>query len=563
MLRQFFKVFLPPIFEDEEKTRAARYLNAILIASFGLLLILIFSGQYIFAVTFIFSLLEAFFIGLFFLVRKGQVKNTGTLYISIIWLSMTYLAWTGEGVLDVGLMVYVILIFLSSLLGNAQISITLTLLSVLSTWGLFYAETQGFLIPTSETLMANTFSTSGIFIIAQVIIYFTVRDLEKTLATTRENERKLIEHNKKLLALQENLEKHASELETVSEKSQRQALRLQTMTEVSEAISLTQNLETLLPKITESISEGFNFYHIGIFSVEEEGNIIRLEAANSAEGKKMLESEYQINAKKDQENCIARVARDGQPFVAIDLDEDHTYFNPNLPNTHSKIALPLKISGKTIGVLDIQSTLPSVFSQDETDAFVSLANQVAIAIENASQADITQAALKEAKAVSRQYIHQAWTELGATQRQQGYRYVEKNVTALSEKTEENPVESTHAISIPVQVHDEIIGYIEVSKEDSTKNITTEEKELVEAIANRAALALENARLLEETTRRAGRESLVSNITTKIRSTNDPKVMIETALDELKTALGATKVELTQKKLEADEKENVKKNQKPI
>ena len=203
MLKQFFNIFTPPIFEDEEKTRAARYLNAILIASFGLLLIFIFSGQYISDVAFIFSILEAFLIGLFFLMRKGQVKNTGTLYISIIWLSMTYLAWIGEGVLDVGLMVYVILIFLSSLLGNTHISITLTLLSVLSVWGLFYAETQGFLIPFSETLLANTYSTSGILIISQVIIYFTVRDLEKNLATTKENERKLIEHNKELLKLQE------------------------------------------------------------------------------------------------------------------------------------------------------------------------------------------------------------------------------------------------------------------------------------------------------------------------------------------------------------------------
>ena len=554
MLKQFFKIFTPPIFEDEEKTRAARYLNAILIASFSLLLIFIFSGQYTPDVAFFFFLLEAFLIGLFLLMRKGQIKNTGTLYISIVWLSMTYLAWIGEGVLDVGLMIYIILIFLSSLLGNTHISITLTLLSVLSAWGLFYAETKGFLVPVYETLLANTLSTSGILIIAQVIIYFTVRDLEKNLATTKENERELIEHNKELLVLQENLEKHASELETISEKSQRQALRLQTMTEVSEAISLTQNLETLLPEITKRISEGFNFYHIGIFSIDE--GTIRLRATNSADGKKILAREYQINVDEEQENFIARVARDGQPLVAIDIEEDHVCFNPDLPNTRSKIALPLKISDKIIGILDIQSTLPSVFSQGETDAFVSLANQVAIAIENASQADITQVALEEANAVSRQYIHQAWTQLGATQRQKGYRYTEKNVTALSEKTEENPVESKHKISIPVQVHDEIIGYIDISRDNTTKTIDTEEKELIQAVANRAALALENARLLEETTRRAGRERLVSEITTKIRETNNPEKMIQTALDELKSALGASKIEIKTQSLEPDERENI-------
>ena len=68
-------------------------------------------------------------------------------------------------------------------------------------------------------------------------------------------------------------------------------------------------------------------------------------------------------------------------------------------------------------------------------------------------------------------------------------------------------------------------------------------DLVNAVAERVALSAENARLFEETTRRAERERLVSDITVKIRSTNDPDTMVQTALDELKNALGATKVQL--------------------
>ena len=71
----------------------------------------------------------------------------------------------------------------------------------------------------------------------------------------------------------------------------------------------------------------------------------------------------------------------------------------------------------------------------------------------------------------------------------------------------------------------------------------DQTDLVNAVAERVALSVENARLFEETTRRAERERLVSDITVKIRSTNDPDAMIETALKELKQALGATKVQL--------------------
>jgi GAF domain-containing protein len=68
-------------------------------------------------------------------------------------------------------------------------------------------------------------------------------------------------------------------------------------------------------------------------------------------------------------------------------------------------------------------------------------------------------------------------------------------------------------------------------------------DLIKAVAERVALSVENARLFEESTKRAERERLVSDITTKIRSTNDPEVMIRTAIQELQQALGATRVEI--------------------
>ena len=86
----------------------------------------------------------------------------------------------------------------------------------------------------------------------------------------------------------------------------------------------------------------------------------------------------------------------------------------------------------------------------------------------------------------------------------------------------------------------------------TKNINDDQKDLINAVAERVALSAENARLFDETTRRAERERLVSDITVKIRSTNDPDVMVQTALDELKNALGATKVQLVPHTLKKEE-----------
>ncbi|MBI1855162.1 MAG: hypothetical protein HYR93_04765, partial [Chloroflexi bacterium] len=78
-------------------------------------------------------------------------------------------------------------------------------------------------------------------------------------------------------------------------------------------------------------------------------------------------------------------------------------------------------------------------------------------------------------------------------------------------------------------------------------------DLVEAVAERVALSAENARLFDETSRRAERERMVTEITSKIRSTNDPEAMIRTALDELRNALGATQVQLIPQAISASQK----------
>ena len=323
MLRLLKKTLAPPIFEDEDKTRAAQYLNAILNAAILLLIAFIISGQYAFSVNIAFTIMAISLIGMHFLMRGGKVDLASILFVSIMWIAVTYLAWVGEGVRDLGIIVYIVLIFLSSILGNTGISIGLTVLSVASAWTLFYAETKGFFIPVTETLIANTFTTTAIFVLIETIIYFTVTDLEKTLLSVRKNEKSLITRNDELVQLQENLQKHAFELEKISKKSKRQTARLETITEVSQAIALTQDLKTLLPEIARRISEGFNFYHVGVFSVEDGGDVAKLQATNSVGGQKMLEQEYQIRVKDEQENFIARVMQNKKHLVVFDITEDH------------------------------------------------------------------------------------------------------------------------------------------------------------------------------------------------------------------------------------------------
>ncbi len=546
MLKTLKKILAPPVFKDQEKTEIAQYLNIILyLASFLLALLIVAEDTLTSRPSIIYTTLIVVMLLMQILMRKGKVFLAAVTLITLTWIAMTFMAWKADGVRNASLIVYLVLILLASLLGKPRISLVFTFISIAALWGLALAETRGIITPSLDSPTNLARDLSVIFLLLASISYLSNTHLNKAILRSKENEEKLYARNQELSKLQNELEalvrERTAKLEENAKKLETRATQLQGISEVSQTIALVQNIDILLPKITRLISEHFDFYHIGIFLISEDKKFAVLQASNSPGGEKMLKNEHKLEI--GEVGLVGRVAADGQPRIALDVGRDAAYFNnPYLPETRSEMALPLKVQDKIIGVLDIQSKYKNNFNKEDTGVFEALANQVAIAIENARLADETQAALEEAREISKQYIRQTWTQLAASKQQQGYRYTGKHVYPIS--NEEETDEKKNTLSIPVQLRDETIGILEISRNETAKNLDDEETlTLARTIANRFALALENARLLEETTRRAGRERLVSDITTKIRSTNDPDTMIQTALNELKQALGASKVEL--------------------
>lgn len=540
----FKKFFFAPIFDDERKNRAARYLNSILNISFVLIAVLVLSGQYAFIVNLVFVLIALFVLSMHFLLYAGKVELTSTIFILIIWLSMTSLAWVGGGIKDFSLIIYLILIFLASLLGYAQLSAILIGISIFSIWSLFYAETTGLFTPISETLLADSFSLTSIFLLFGAILYFTIKDLDNALLTSQENEQELLARNETLLQLQEDLQENARNLKKTSDESQAQALRLQRISKVTQKITLAMNMETLLPEIAKLTSESFGFYHVGIFLLNANDKYAQLKAANSEGGQKMLARAHRLEV--GHTSLVGRVAYERKARILLDVDEKLGYStDADLPDTHSEMALPLVYGDELLGVLDVQSKKRLAFDEFDVEAFSILANQIAISIENARQLERTQNALKEIEDVSRQYIRQEWSQLLRSRRDSGFRYLHGDVETIEDNQveEAEDVEESTPIIIPAKLRNEIIGTLKIYPSNKNQVWQEDDIELIQAIADRAALALENARLLETTTRRAQRERLVSEVTTKIRSTNDPDVMVRSAMDELKKILGASKVEL--------------------
>lgn len=265
-----------------------------------------------------------------------------------------------------------------------------------------------------------------------------------------------------------------------------------------------------------------------------------------------------------QVGIIGFVTSQGQPRLALDVGKDAFFFdNPDLPLTRSEIGIPLKVRGIVIGALDAQSTQPSAFSQDDVDMLSILADQVAIAIENARLFGETRRTLTELQVSQRDYLQEEWSNVVLERQQLGFRYQQGTLTPLSGEIElletelwssleaqgfvvkyganydsDQSERGSSNLLVPIKLRGFVIGVIDLHESDPDRNWSEEEISLVGAVAEQVGLALENARLIEETRRRAEREHLVSSITTRLRESNDPQVILQTAAAELRQALRA-------------------------
>jgi signal transduction protein with GAF and PtsI domain len=112
-----------------------------------------------------------------------------------------------------------------------------------------------------------------------------------------------------------------------------------------------------------------------------------------------------------QVGIVGYVAAKGEPRIALDVGRDAVYFdNPDLPRTRSEMALPLKVKDRVLGVVDVQSTEASAFSQDDVDVLQLMADQIALAMENASLLQESQTVAAELDRLYRHQTYQDWVE---------------------------------------------------------------------------------------------------------------------------------------------------------
>jgi GAF domain-containing protein len=285
-----------------------------------------------------------------------------------------------------------------------------------------------------------------------------------------------------------------------------------------------QDLASLLERVAHLVADEFEIYHTGIFLINESGNQVVLQAASSEGGQRMIERGHSLSVGTD--GIVGYVAAQKKPRIALDVGAGAVFFNnPDLPLTRSEVAIPLMIRNKILGVLDIQSDKPQAFSLDNIDVFQTLADQIAIAIENARLLDETQAAIIQLEALSSLRTQEAWSQK-LREHSRAFTY-----TPLGLRAEKLSQNSENTINAPIVLRGRKIGSISIARKGN-KKWGKLDASLLEDVAGQVGLAVDNIRLLEEATQRAKQEETVGKLASHFSQSLDLDTLLQTAAREL-------------------------------
>ena len=215
-----------------------------------------------------------------------------------------------------------------------------------------------------------------------------------------------------------------------------------------------------------------------------------------------------------------------------------------------EVALPMRLPERVVGMMVARFPTEVHLDGPEVTVLELIADQLAMALENHRLFSETQASLRELEALYRRYTTQAWERFvreapesvrlwtGPEEVPQGVWQRLFEQARASGSAAMGVEDSRHLLAVPVKLRGVAVGVLGFHREQEAGPWRPEEVAMAEAAAERLALAVENARLLEETRRRAAREQRVAEISTRLRASLDPDTILKTTVRELGQALRA-------------------------
>jgi GAF domain-containing protein len=428
----------------------------------------------------------------------------------------------------------------SLLLSATQLNVvtaitTFVLLPILFATVLVDARLTLLLAALSNAGLAVYFSAAGWFSFSDVLVPFLgtllIAILAVITAFLRERDLAIIRQQ------QSALDRHSHSLEGQVDQRTRNILAT---AEIGRVVATARELDSMLKQVVDLITERFNYYYAQVFMVDEAGKQAVLKAGTGPAGEKLLAAGHRLPV--GSQSIVGQATATGNAIVVTDTDIDPLHRrNELLPHTRSEVVLPLRASGRVIGALNIQSTTPNAFQSTEVTVFQTIADQLAVAVENAQLFARAQRDLQDIETLNRQLTGEAWRKYlsgRAPDLPSGFAGSTAGIQPVASGESETAEGSgAAAVSLPLKVRGETIGMLDVTPRSG--QVPDEQmKTMLEAVAERVALALDSTRVGEQAQRQAEREQILSAISAELQATTDLNVILRTVAREASRAMAA-------------------------
>lgn len=344
--------------------------------------------------------------------------------------------------------------------------------------------------------------------------------------------------------------------------TERTAALLQSSAEIGKITSRLLDRGEMLDQTISLIRDRFGFYHVQVFIVSDEGDQALLVASTGKLGAELLARRHRLAV--GSQSVIGQVTLSGKEVIINDTNQSAYHArNDLLPDTRAELALPILDGARIIGALDVQSTSSNAFQHADVLALQIIADLLATSIQNSqlfsAQTETaeenrrllseSETALREIERLNRQLTRSGWDNylqepqatLGLTLAK-GVLHAENNWTATLQQAGSNRqsvirvVNGKQIFAVPVILRGEVIGAIEVEADEPLN--ANDAVEIMQAVSQRLAISLDNARLFEEAQQATTQEQQINAVVTHFQEATTVDELLQVALTELSETLGA-------------------------
>ena len=341
-------------------------------------------------------------------------------------------------------------------------------------------------------------------------------------------------------------------------KLQEQSQRLHIAAEVAKETAMISDPVILLKDAVGRIQERFGFYHVCIFLLDDAREYAILSASTSDVGIQTTGEGDKIRI--SDPDIVARAAATGDPQISFDTHKDSSnLLNPRFPKTQSEMALPIRVENSTIGVLDIQSSDPQAFSEEDMAIMSIITDQLGITLERVRLIQRAEENLDELEEAYARRSREGWNTLSesGTLQNKGYRFDNIRVrpinttpelgtkaietgNIISQKGDKSNKLEQDLVAIPIKLRGQAIGVVTFRLKGGYNQSTIN---TLEQVVERLAGSLEGARIFEEARSRAEREQKISRVISAISSATDFDAIMRTTVEEIGRSLGDSEVSI--------------------